>query len=85
MTTCLSVSPDPVLTAGGTARICYGPDASKANGSVTVTIRSSAGDIQTVDIALDGDGYGCKEWTVPTWVSATFNTPGCDEVYRAIA
>lgn len=62
-------------------------DPSRANGSIIVTIENSDptnSEKVEVEIKLDASGNGVAQWTVPDWVGAAFNAPGCKEVTRAV-
>jgi hypothetical protein len=78
--------PDGPLQVGKTIDIAVN-DPSRANGSIVVTIENSDpsnSEKLEVEIKLDASGNGVAQWTVPDWVGAAFNAPGCKEVTRAI-
>jgi hypothetical protein len=58
-----TATPDPVA-AGGTLRICF-TNANLAGTTVTVNVNNGGGTVVQVDIALNAEGYGCVDWTVP--------------------
>lgn len=78
--------PDGPLHVGQDITITVS-DPSRANGSIIVTIENSDptnSEKLEVEVKLDASGNGVAPWTVPDWVGAAFNAPGCKEVTRAI-
>ena len=78
--------PDGPLQVGKTIEITVN-DPSRANGSIVVTIENSDptnSEKLEVEIKLDASGNGASQWTVPDWIGAAFNAPGCKEVTRAV-
>jgi hypothetical protein len=80
----LTVSPDPILTAGDDAKISYS-DPSRGGQTVVVTVTGGF-PVQTIEIPipLDADGSGSKTWKVLSWHSASFNAPGVTELILAV-
>ena len=80
----LTVTPDPVLTAGDTAKISYS-DPQRAGQTVVVTVTGGF-PVQTIEIPipLGSDGSGSGTWTVLSWHSASFNAPGVPELTLAV-
>ena len=81
----ITVTPDP-LAALGSATICV--TGGEPGQPVTVTIDNGVQPtpaFETVEIALNDEGEGCKQWPVPgDWDTANFNIPGCPEVSRLV-
>jgi len=68
-----ATTPDPV-PSGGTLNICF-DDSALAGQTVTIEIDNGT-DQATLDITLDGNGHGCKGWTVPPgWTVVKLNHP----------
>ncbi len=87
----ITVSPDPILTAGGTAEITFDAGAETTPGS-SVTIYVDNGSqrnpqSETVVIELDDEGRGSTTWNVPSsgWDSARFNGGGAPEVSSGVS
>ena len=65
MTQYFSVDADPV-DVGASLQICYSnPD--KANSTIEVRMHNGEGQEETHQLALDANGHGCFNWTVPNW------------------
>ena len=71
----LTVEPTGTIDPNGTATIKH-----SGTGTIKVTITSDAGQKEEIDVPPSG-----ATWSPPAgWKSATFNAPGCDEVFRWI-
>ena len=87
----ITVSPDPILTAGGTAEITFDAGAEQPPGtSVTIYIDNGGHRnplSETVEIELDAEGRGSATWNVPSsgWSGANFNGGGAPNVTRGVS
>jgi hypothetical protein len=75
-----TATPDPV-SAGGTLRICFSNPA-LANTTVVISLDGGpGGQSASVQIPLNGEGYGCVDWPVPAtgWSVVNMNHPTSDE------
>ena len=60
-----TVDADPVAV-GATLKVCY-TNSSKANTTISVRLHNGEGAEETRQLALDADGHGCLNFTVPDW------------------
>lgn len=80
----MTVAPETTLTVGGTASVTY-DDAAQAGKKVTITFTGKApGQVQSIEITLDGAGHGATEWTVPNWEHVTVTAPQVGAAERDI-
>lgn len=81
----LSVTPD-VLQAGSSTTVTYS-NPSMAGQTVVIEVDNGmrgGGETMSIEIDLDENGVGRKNWNVPLWWGANFNAPGVAEVHAPI-